>query len=378
VELSNEALAYARQVGDPATLAQVLLARDYAIAAPDNVAERLAATGELLELAEGQRDPVITSRARVLRFRAALEMGDVDDARNCLEANEALVAELGQPALTWLVMMQRAGLRLLAGEMSAAEEGFLAAYQVGVATGQPDASGYLWGQLLAVRLEQGRMNELEELVRQLASAVEAPATFFGEQFRLAEQGGDDVEGSIRRVADRAKVAKSYVAILHGEAGRLDQARPIFDEFAAADFDAPYDFLWLRFATGMASLCAQLGDRPRAAVLHQLLEPYAGHLVTIATGSVAFGTVSHYLGTLDTGLGRFDEAETRFGEAAATHARIGAPTWLARTHLEWARMLLERGRPGDAERARELLDRALATARELGLAGVEQRAVALLA
>jgi hypothetical protein len=57
--------------------------------------------------------------------------------------------------------------------------------------------------------------------------------------------------------------------------------------------------------------------------------------------------------------------------------MGAPTWLARTHLEWARMLLMRRQPGDVERARELLGQALATARELGLGTVERRAVELL-
>ncbi len=55
----------------------------------------------------------------------------------------------------------------------------------------------------------------------------------------------------------------------------------------------------------------------------------------------------------------------------------APHWLAATRLERARMLLDRRRPGDAERARELLGQALATARELGVVNVERRAVGLL-
>jgi hypothetical protein len=52
-------------------------------------------------------------------------------------------------------------------------------------------------------------------------------------------------------------------------------------------------------------------------------------------------------------------------------------WLAGARLEWARMLFARREDGDAERAGELLDQALATARELGLANIERRAVALL-
>jgi hypothetical protein len=52
-------------------------------------------------------------------------------------------------------------------------------------------------------------------------------------------------------------------------------------------------------------------------------------------------------------------------------------WLARARLGWARMLLARREDGDAARAGELLDQALAIARELGLANIERRAVALV-
>ena len=86
----------------------------------------------------------------------------------------------------------------------------------------------------------------------------------------------------------------------------------------------------------------------------------------------------YLALLAMLMDRFDEAEARFAAAEAAHERIGAPTWLARTRLEWARMLINRGRPGDAEQARELLRQAVATARELRLANIERRAVELLA
>jgi hypothetical protein len=41
------------------------------------------------------------------------------------------------------------------------------------------------------------------------------------------------------------------------------------------------------------------------------------------------------------------------------------------------MLLTRGQSGDAERARQLLGQALATARDRGLANIERRTVQLL-
>jgi hypothetical protein len=99
------------------------------------------------------------------------------------------------------------------------------------------------------------------------------------------------------------------------------------------------------------------------------------LVLTAGGSL--GAVAYYLGFVAATAGVFGEAERRFAAAASTHERIGAPTWLARTRLEWARMLLRRAGPDDAGRARELLGEALTTARDLGLANIERRAVRLL-
>ena len=126
----------------------------------------------------------------------------------------------------------------------------------------------------------------------------------------------------------------------------------------------------------AEVALHLGDGATAGVLYELMSPYSDQVV--ATAGVTCGAVGHYLGRLATILDRFDEAEAHFAAAEATHERIGAPAWLARTRCEWAGMLLTRRQPPDAERARDLLGQALTTARELGLGSVERRAVTLLA
>ena len=103
---------------------------------------------------------------------------------------------------------------------------------------------------------------------------------------------------------------------------------------------------------------------------------SGTATVLFTDRTLFGCTNHYLAMLATALGRFEEAEARFASVAGTHDRIGAPSWLGYTRIEWARMLLARRGPGDAERAEELLGQAFATARELGLPNVERRARAL--
>jgi tetratricopeptide (TPR) repeat protein len=348
VELSDQALAVARRVGDPATLAHVLLARDYTIAAPDNLDERLANTGELLALAEVLGDPVIRNRALHLRFRAAIELADMAQAERCLAANQALVADLGQPALTWPVRLQQAGLSLLRGELHAAEEQSLAACETGMASGQPDAPIFRFAQRYSILFESGHMSEMEE--------------------------------EIRQVFERVSVAtvKTMLTNFCLESGRRDEARRLFEEVAAAGFSAPFDFLWLRFHTDCAWTCAHLDDAGRAAELYRRLEPYSERVVCMAQGGVTTGAVAHYLGLLAATLGRFEAASAHFAAAAETHERIGAPTWLARSRAEWAAALLGRGDAGDAERARQLLDQALATAVDLGLGPVERRCQTLLA
>jgi len=126
----------------------------------------------------------------------------------------------------------------------------------------------------------------------------------------------------------------------------------------------------------ADVVRHLGDRSGAALLYERLAPYSG--VFSNMGGASTGCTDYYLGMLAAVLGRYAEAEQHFRDVAEIYERIGAPAHLGRAFVEWARMLLARGEPGDADRARQLLDQAMATARELGLVNVERRAVGLLA
>jgi class 3 adenylate cyclase len=343
--LSDEALGVGRRLGDPATLAHVLLTRFFTVAVPATVQERLANTAELLEVCERLRDPVTTCRAYHLRARVAGEVADVEEVERCVVAYERLAEELAQPTLRWVGNWYRTGLVLLSGNLPEGERLALDILDVGRRIGQPDAEAFWALHLFNTRFEQGRLAEFET---DFAKFVEEhPLHFF----------------------------RAMLALLYCETCQEAQARRRFEELASDLTGLPMDVGWIRAVADLAAVCAHLGDVSRAAELSDLLAPYADQLV--AAGGVLTGSVSYYLGLLGVTLQRFEEAEARFAAAAATHERIGAPIWLARTRLEWARMLLTRRRPGDAERARDLLGQALATARELGLAKIEREAVELL-
>jgi tetratricopeptide (TPR) repeat protein len=345
--LSEEALRIAQSLGDPETLAQVLLARDYTITAPDNATERFTATTDLLATAEQLGDPVLASRALILRFKAAMELADVAEAERCLARYQALVADLGQPALTWATMHHHATLRVLRGDADA-EAAINAAHEVGAAALGATIAFLSGGHRLSLYLDQGRLGEMEEWVHQVAERAQGPGL------------------------------KALYANILAETDQMAAAAGVFEDLASTGFAHPTNnVVWLRFAAECAWLCARLGRSDCVPPLRSRLEPYADQLVVISLAGGITGSVAFYLGLLSTTSGEWQEAEAYFTTAAATHERIGAPTWLARTRLEWARMLLARAEPEDGERAHDLLRQALATARDLGLVNIERGAVELL-
>ncbi|HEY3239777.1 MAG TPA: hypothetical protein VGL92_09450, partial [Acidimicrobiia bacterium] len=161
VSLSDEALAIARRLDDPPTLAAVLVARHATIWAPDNVDERLANVDELDEVAARLGDPVTTSQARSVRFRVMMETADVVAADRALDEWAALAHELGQPVLRWLLGWPRAGRLALAGRLVEAEAAAIETRELGFATGQDDAGMLCALGLVPVRLQQGRFAEFE-------------------------------------------------------------------------------------------------------------------------------------------------------------------------------------------------------------------------
>jgi hypothetical protein len=289
------------------------------VATPDSLGERWANTAEFLAVAESLGDPAMRFHAYYFRARSAMEMADIGEFDRCLDMAELLAVELGQPTLQWVNSMQRVGRVLLAGRLAEAERLSHEALELGQISGQPDSLIFFSVQCFQIRFEQGRLGELE--------------TSFAE------------------VADRnpgLPTVEAMLSVLYAELDRDVEASLIVDRFTASSFERlPRDVTMLRTMTSLALVASHLRDATRAEALHALLAPYADQIDTVA-GLVA-GTVAHYLGLLATTLGRFDEAEDRFTSATATHARIGAPTWLARTRLEWARMLIDRRADGDADR-----------------------------
>jgi hypothetical protein len=125
----------------------------------------------------------------------------------------------------------------------------------------------------------------------------------------------------------------------------------------------------------AEAAALVEDGVASEMLYERLAPWPSQVFSL--GLAIHGALAHYLGHLATVLGRHNVAETHFIQALAIHERVQAPFHLARTHLEWGRMLLARAQPDDGDTARAHLEAAMDLAHRYGCALVEQRAVDLI-
>jgi tetratricopeptide (TPR) repeat protein len=337
----------ARRVGDPAALAHVLNVRSHVIWAPDTLHERLANTAEHVAVAVQLGDPLGRWYASATRPQACMEAGDVAEVDHHLAFLWELTLELGRPHQLWAATIDRAWRALLGSQIAAAESLATEACEIGTASGQRDALGYYSAQLIAIRFDQGRLDELVPMI----------------------------EGVVAR-RPSTPLMRASLALAYCELDRADDARRILDAAFASRFeDVPLDMAWLTEMATYAEVSARLGARPPAMVLYDRLAPWPKHVVF--NGVYVFGSVSRSLALLASAVDHHDEAEGHFAVAASVHEGIGAPALLARTRLDWAQMLLRRLRAGDRARASTLLSQALATARDLGLASIERRARSLL-
>jgi tetratricopeptide (TPR) repeat protein len=347
VALSDDALALARRLDDPAALSRVLSLRFVTLWMPETLEERLANSDENVAAARRTGDPVAEFHAVHWRAAALVEAGRLGDAWRDVEHEAALAERLGQPTMRWLATYDHGNLEIIAGSLAEAEQHAHEALQIATLSAQPDALSFFTSQLTNIRYEQGRLAELQPLIAQV----------------VAENPG-------------IPAFRAVLALACCEGDLDDEARRLLGhENASAFSELPPDVTWLPGLAIYAEVAAHLQDRDAAEVLYGLLAPWSGQVVY--SGISAWGCVDHHLGATASVIGRYEEAEEHLRRAAELNAELRAPIWVARTELAMARLLLLRDGPGDREQGRALLERAAAAAQRLGSATLARRAAGLL-
>ena len=343
--LSDQAVALARAGGDEATLGSVLVSRFVTIWTPETLAERLVNSAESVEIADRVGDPLLQFRAVHWRSVALIQAGEVAAGAEMIARQDQLASRYGDPVSKWIARYDRSNLAIIEGRLEQAEALAGEALELATSSSQPDAIPFYGSQLANIRYEQGRLGELQGLLGQV-------------------------------VADNPGIPgfRAVLALACVEGELRDQASQLLDAEAADGFERiPRDLVWLAAHTIYAHVCADLGNAAAAATLYERLEPFADQLVY--TGISAWGVVEHALGRLG-GVLEMADAQERMERSCARYAAMGAPVWLARGRLGWARLKLASGDRGERSSALELLDSVVTEAHSLGAAAVERRAIAL--
>jgi DNA-binding CsgD family transcriptional regulator len=343
-----QAVAMARRIGDPTTLAAALKARFYTRWRPEQIRLRLGAATELIGLAEAADEPEAALNGHGWRLFDLMELGDVEGADRELAVQTHLAEELRQPFYQYISVTFRAMRAVFAGRFAEGQQLAQEALAIGQRLRGQDALGLFGVQMFTLRREQGRLQEVAPLVKSFVQRYPKTSTW-----------------------------RPGLAVIYSELELEQEARAEFELLAAHDFaDIPRDARWVMCMAYLAEVCAFLGDARRAATLYCFLTPHDGYNLLVGPTAACFGAAARYLGLLAATMRRWEEAQRHFEDALAMNARMGAKPWLAHTHYAYAAMLLARGHAGDYERAMSLLDEALSLGRDLGMRALEARVVGL--
>jgi tetratricopeptide (TPR) repeat protein len=334
--LSDQAVAIARRLGDPGILGFVLSRRIVTLVGPDDLAERIATTDEIL--ATPGIPPGVELDALTSRISVRAECGDRAGLDHAIAVYEQKASASRHPVAKWGMARFRTGLALLEGRFDEAEALAQEALRLGnqVLTHSPFLE--YAQQIFTLRGWQGRLAEVGPV---LEAGVEKTQVIPAWRCALAE----------------------YYKI----SGRELEAQREFEALAANDFeDLPRDGVWIMGLMLLASLCSQLGDQRRAGIIYRLLSPYRGVLAVGRPLVVVMAPVDQRLGTLASLLERFEEANAHFADALAIAERMRALPWQAEIRYERALLLGRRAARGDRERALALLDESAEIARGVGM------------
>lgn len=327
----EEAVAIARGCADDHQLVDVLV-RAADLLFTDVDADVGGYLGEACELADRTGDPIAIRDALRCDLRQRLFRGDGQAMRAAWQALVEIRDQVPREWYSWTLNYTGAMVAVVEGDLSEAER--LAEVAVAEAAGiEPDDVMFVFGaQLVNVRHHQGRLHEVLDLVADAAETSTVPGVF-----------------------------RSVLALAAARSGQHDRARALLDRVVADGPPAAADLAGQELMTPTGFVCAAeaaevVGHREAATVLYDQMLPLHGTVVT--TLATVDGAMDLHLARMARVMGLTEEADAWFASASELNRRLGSPLFVADTDVAWAAHLLDRARPDDRARARDLLDAAL--------------------
>jgi len=338
--LARDAVATAREVGDPAVLAECLMLRQGSVHGPDDLDERFAALDEIIELARHSGLRGLQLDAHDERAWARLERGDTDGAQLEVQSVVRLVEELRQPAERRTLAAWRMQRLDDDGRFEEARRVFEEAQ----AAAPWKRSGDRLDQGSAIRdfmvaLFMGRSHEI-------IPGLEA----YAEKFPLP-------------VAWHCGLVSVYALV-----GRKADAKRELDRLAVGGFACfPNDHNWLVSHALLAHATRLLDDARHAPLLYERLARHPDRIVLVGLHGFNAGPMQRPLGELALAQGELDLAEHHLRLAIERASAAGMAIWAAWSRLLYTETLLRRAERDDQALAFEHLTTASSFARERKLA-----------
>lgn len=289
-QLFHDAVRWAEK---PATRCLVLPSAYMSLGHPDDLDLRESLTRELLDLAVAEDDPVARFEGLQLEYSVGLMRSDGARVRKAIAEASDLIVRVRDIGRMWSLRYQHASLAHIDGDLDVAET--LAEEALGLFQDVSPSRAFAayGGQLLAIRMAQGRLHELVDTIEGL----------------LAEQPGVP--------AWNAALALALGDRDPGRAGNL--ARAALD-------GVEHDFTWLAAHLIGGRAAAVIGDDETCRMYLERLAPWSG--LGSWQGTCSYGPVDTVLWMLHRSLGD-DRLAARHLEIARRSAEsLGSPTFNA--------------------------------------------------
>ncbi|MEV0385155.1 hypothetical protein [Nonomuraea sp. NPDC050643] len=318
----------ARAADDPVALAEALSLAHHCVLGPGDGGRRLELARELIGVASrtGRRTDLLMG---LLWYAVDLLLqADPHAERALAELRTALDGEEHQ-AIGFVLGAIEVMLSIRGGRFAQSEERAAACYELGVAAGDHDATGWYGCQLAAVRWYQGRIGELVPLLTDLLTSPMLSAVDDSPYAGLALAAA---------AAGDRRLAESMLARLRG----------------SVLADLPRTSTWLLSMYAIVEAADLLADDELAARAAALLAPYARLPVVTSPGIACFGSAHHSLGVAAITTGDLDQAIDHL--RTAVHDNLALGHWpavaLSRSRLGQALALRDGPRDEDARRQLE--------------------------
>ncbi|MET7327220.1 AAA family ATPase [Nonomuraea sp. NPDC005650] len=316
----------ARQDGDDDALAFSLWAHHDIIWGPGTADERLALTGELLEVSRRTGDWSLAHFAAALRWVAMIEQGD-PRYHDAFHDYVAKGRRSGRPQLDLSTSVDVSIVAALTGRFGEAEA---ALSELRLDSVDDHFAFMVIHHRWALMSLQGRIEEAGEVLRELSGGGHPCPSLLA---ALTALRADDLDTALRHHADGPPGSRMV---------------------------AP---LWLRF---QAEIAAATRDPELCATARAALEPHRGRWSVSLFGWDVSGPYDLWLALIDAAEERWEAAVEGFTSAYRSADRMRARPWSVTARARLAETLLARAGPGDADAAEALLAGVRAEAAELGM------------